>query len=71
MKAKDWKMYVCLIVFSLFMFPGIYAAQEGNGKTACEPVRKTRSETFISGEKAWEPAGSRCPRTGGATATNG
>ena len=28
MKAKDWKMYVCLIVFSLFMFPGIYAAQE-------------------------------------------
>ena len=47
MKAKDWKMYVCLIVFSLFMFPGIYAAQEGNGKTACEPVRKTRSETLL------------------------
>lgn len=62
MKAKDWKMYVCLIVFSLFMFPGIYAAQEGNGKTACEPVRKTRSETFISGEKAWEPAGTGVTR---------
>ena len=49
MKAKDWKMYACLIVFSLFMFHGIYAAQEGNVKTACEPVRITRSETFSSG----------------------
>ena len=27
MKAKDWKMYACLIVFSLFMFPGIYDGQ--------------------------------------------
>ena len=62
MKTKNWKKYVCLAGIFLFMLPGIYAAQDGNGRTAGEPIKKTRSETFISGEKEWEPAGTGVTR---------
>lgn len=57
MKTKSWKKYMCLMGISLMMMPAVCAMQTAEGGNADNPVKKTRSTTFISGEKAWEPAG--------------
>lgn len=62
MKTRNWKKYMCLASISLFMLPDLYAVQTGGEKLPGEPVKKTRSATFISGESAWEPAGTGVTR---------
>lgn len=57
MKTKSWKKYMCLMGISLMMMPAVCAMQTAEGGNGDNPVKKTRSTTFISGEKAWEPAG--------------
>ena len=57
MKTKSWKKYMCLMGISLMMMPAVCAMQTAEGGNADNPVKKTRSTTFISGEKAWDPAG--------------
>ena len=57
MKTKSWKKYICLMSLSLFMMPNLFAMQIGDEKMSDDPIKKTRSETFISGEGVWEPAG--------------
>lgn len=62
MKTRNWKKYMCLASISLFMLPDLYAVQTGDEKLSGEPVKKTRSATFISGESTWEPAGTGVTR---------
>ena len=62
MKMKDWKKCMCLMGISLFMASNLCASQIGNVEGSNTPVKKTRSTTFISGESAWEPAGTGVTR---------
>lgn len=57
MKKVNWKKYMCLMSISLFMAPALCAMTAGNEGKPDEPVKKTRSAVFISGDGAWEPAG--------------
>lgn len=58
MKKNAWKKCVCMIGISLFAVASMYAVRLENNETPDNPVKKTRSATFISEEdKAWEPAG--------------
>lgn len=57
MKTKKWKKYACLMCVSLLMASNLYASQIADGEVSKAPIKKTRSTTFISGDKAWEPAG--------------
>ena len=59
---KDWKKCMCLMGISLFMASNLCASQIGNVEGSNTPVKKTRSTTFISGESAWEPAGTGVTR---------
>ena len=58
MKTKSWKKYMCLMGISLMMMPAVCAMQTAEGGNGDNPVKKTRSTTFISGRKRrGEPAG--------------
>lgn len=62
MKMRNWKKYVCLAGISLLMSSNLYASRTGDGEMGATPVKKTRSATFVSGDKAWEPAGTGVTR---------
>ena len=47
MKTKSWKKYMCLMGISLMMMPAVCAMQTAEGGNADNPVKKTRSTTFI------------------------
>lgn len=49
MKTKSWKKYMCLMGISLMMMPAVCAMQTAEGGNGDNPVKKTRSTTFISG----------------------
>lgn len=55
-------MYACLLGISLLMLPGTCIAKNENGKKIVKPIKKTRSGTFISGEKPWEYTGTGVTR---------
>ncbi|MCD8184003.1 MAG: cupin domain-containing protein [Bacteroides sp.] len=58
MKMNVWKKCVCMCGVSLFMATNLYAVQLANNGTPNDPVKKTRSETFIyEKNKEWKPAG--------------
>lgn len=56
MKQRTVKMRGILIGFALLFFSNVYAMTSMNERTD-EPVKKTQSTTFISGEGEWTPAG--------------
>lgn len=51
MKTKSWKKYMCLMGISLMMMPAVCAMQTAEGGNGDNPVKKTRSTTFISEKK--------------------
>ena len=58
MEMNVWKKCVCICGMSLLMITTLYASQVTSNVTPDEPVKKTRSTTFIyEKDKTWEPAG--------------
>lgn len=58
MKMNAWKKYVCMYAVSLFIVTNLYAAGTVNNNVPADPVKKTRSATFImEKDKSWETAG--------------